>query len=310
LRSGRVQRERAPAKVNLGLRIVGRRTDGYHLLDSLFAPLEGGELEDEVELALSETPGVTLEVDGGGEGVPADATNLAHRAAAGFLARQRSGSSVPGARIRLRKRIPSGAGLGGGSSDAGAVLRGLASLLPGAVPPGDLAKLALSLGADVPFFLGAAAARVRGIGERLDPSPPLPELFLAVLVPPVSLATAAVYEAFAASRGALTHPGAASTIRAPWGSGADFERENLAERLHNDLEAAATALCPAIGDLRGLLAEAGAAGAGMTGSGAAVYGVFEEEGERDSVFDQLQLPPATQKFRARVSATIGPAPVR
>ena len=153
-------------------------------------------------------------------------------------------------------------------------------------------------------------ARVRGIGEQLDPPPPLPELFLAVLVPPVSLATAAVYGAFAAARGALTPPGAASTIRAPWGSGADFERENLAERLHNDLEAAATALCPAIGDLRGLLSEAGAAGAGMTGSGAAVYGVFEEEGERDSVFHQLQLPPATQKFRARVSATIAPGPVR
>jgi 4-diphosphocytidyl-2-C-methyl-D-erythritol kinase len=108
----------------------------------------------------------------------------------------------------------------------------------------------------------------------------------------------------------LTHPGAVSTIRAPWGAGADFERESLAARLHNDLEAAATALCPAIAELRNILSDGGAAGVGMTGSGAAVYGVFEEKRERDSAFDQLQLPPATRAFRAEVRSTIGAAPVR
>jgi 4-diphosphocytidyl-2-C-methyl-D-erythritol kinase len=307
LSAGRVRHERAPAKVNLGLRIVGRREDGYHLLDSVFAPLAGAELEDAVELALLETPGVSLAVEGGGPDVPSDATNLAHRAASGFLTLAEAGSGV---QVRVRKRIPSGAGLGGGSSDAGAVLRGLAELLPGTIAPPDLAELALSLGADVPFFLACRTVRARGIGERLGPAPALPALFLVVLVPPVSLATADVYAAFAASEPALTHPRAASTIRAPWGAGADFEREPLAARLHNDLEAAATALCPAIAELRSILSDAGAAGVGLSGSGAAVYGVFEEKGERDSAFDQLQLPAATCRFRAEVRPTIGASPVR
>lgn len=303
----RVRRERAPAKVNLGLRILGRREDGYHLLDSLFVLLAGGELEDDVELTLQQASGVSLELEGGGPDVPSGPANLAHRAAAGFLER---GSPGVGVHIRLRKRVPSGAGLGGGSSDAGAVLRGLARLLPEAVSPAGLAELALSLGADVPFFLGSAPARATGIGERMAPAPPLPALFLAVLVPPDSLATAEVYSEFAGAGAALTHPGAASTIRAPWGAGADFEREALAARLHNDLEAAATALCPVIAELRSILSDAGAAGVGMTGSGAAVYGVFEEKRERDSAFDQLQLPPATRTFRAEVRSTIGAAPVR
>lgn len=296
--------------MNLGLRIVGRREDGFHLLDSIFAPLDGGELEDGVELTLLEEPRVTLEVEGAGPEIPLGAANLAYRAAAGFLAPRRSGPPSVGVSVRLRKRIPSGAGLGGGSSDAGAVLRGLSRLLPDSHPPADLAALALSLGADVPFFLGSGPARVSGIGERLGPAPAFPALFLVVVIPPVSLATAEVYGAFASTGSALTHSGPASTIRAPWGAGADFDRKKLADRLQNDLEAAATSLCPAIGDLRSVLADAGAAGVGMSGSGSAVYGVFEEERERDSVFDQLQLPPATQRFRAQVSATIGAAAVR
>ena len=304
-----VRHEAAPAKVNLGLRVVGRRPDGYHELDSLFAPLSGGDLVDEVEVELAPTPGVALAVEGADPDVPAGASNLAARAAEAFLA-EFPDRGAAGVRIRLRKRIPSGAGLGGGSSDAGAVLRALAGLRPGALPDDALHEIARSLGADVPFFLAPAPARMRGIGEVREPVPALPALWLIVVVPAVSLATAAVYEAHAASAGALTHPGAAPRIRAPWGAGADFERAALAARLHNDLEAAATALCPAIAELRHLLLEAGAAGAAMSGSGSAVYGVFEEERERDSAFDQLQLPAGTRRFRARVDPAIGAAPVR
>jgi 4-diphosphocytidyl-2-C-methyl-D-erythritol kinase len=306
----RALRERAPAKLNLGLRIVGRRDDGYHLLDSVFVPLAGGELEDDVDLALSEARGVSLLVEGGGAEVPGDARNLAHRAALAFLSRAGGAGHAGGVRIRLRKRIPAGAGLGGGSSDAGAVLRGLERLLPGALGDGELSDLALGLGADVPFFVRSRPARVTGIGEVLGPPPPLPRLHVVVLVPAVSLATADVYRAFAAARPTLTHPGRAPTIRAPWGARADFERTALAGRLHNDLEAVATVLCPDIGELRSILLGAGAAGVGMTGSGAAVYGVFEEGGERDSACARLELPPSVQRFRAEVPRAIEAQPVR
>ncbi len=139
----------APAKLNLGLRVIGRRPDGYHLIESLFVPID---LADEVTVSCAESAraGVAFELlgeDGLGS-VPADATNLAAEAARRFLADAGFDRAVE---LTLRKRIPAGAGLGGGSSDAGAVLRALSQAC--GVPAASLSELALGLGADVPYFL-------------------------------------------------------------------------------------------------------------------------------------------------------------
>ncbi len=225
--------------------------------------------------------------------MPSDARNLAHRAARAFL--ERAGSTR-GVALRLAKRVPAGAGLGGGSSDAGAVLRALAELLPGALPAPALAEVALALGADVPFFLDPRPARVSGIGERIVPESGVPALPLIVAHPGTSLATAAVYRAFAAAAGALTPPRPAPTFPPLPPRPVDLDREAWAEAIRNDLEPAATALCPAVAVLRAALRAAGALAVGMSGSGPAVYGVFESEERRDQAMARLALPPAAQGF--------------
>lgn len=269
----------APAKVNLGLRILGRRADGYHLLESLFAPLD---VCDDVSVTLrpGETSDVriTIEHAVGGPVVPADDRNLAVRAAWAFLEAAGLEARVE---IVLEKRIPAAAGLGGGSSDAGAVLRALAALSPGSLPAAELARIALGLGADVRFFLDPRPALVTGIGERIEPVAGLPRLPLVLVNPGISLATADVYAAWDALEGALTPAPPGSTMRAL----SDFLASDpsdpatgagrLAALLTNDLEAAAVRLCPPVGRLRRSLEAEGAVAVGMSGSGATVFGVFE-----------------------------------
>jgi len=249
-------------------------------------------------VTLREAPGVAFELSGGGPDVPADERNLAHRAARSFLERAGAGC---GARVALAKRVPSGAGLGGGSSDAGAVLRALAELLPGAVPEPELLALALDLGADVPFFLAPRPARVSGIGEVVAPQDGLPALPVIVVHPGVSLATAEVYRAFAASAGGLTGDAPAPTFRAlPLRDGALGGAGALEELVHNDLEPVATRLCPMVASLRAALRAAGALAAGMSGSGPAVYGVFEDEERRDQGLGRLSI---AKPARAYATAT-------
>jgi 4-diphosphocytidyl-2-C-methyl-D-erythritol kinase len=253
-----------------------------------------------VEVTLRDAPGVALELSGGGADVPAGASNLAHRAARGFLERARA---PRGAAVRLAKRVPSGAGLGGGSSDAGAVLRALAALLPGALAPAALADLALSLGADVPFFLEPRPARVSGVGERIDPEPAVPALPVIVAHPGISLATAEVYRAFAGSAPALTHAPPAPTLRALPPRPGDLDAAAWEERIRNDLEPVATRLCPAIAGLRAALRGAGALAVGMSGSGPAVYGVFESGERRDRALQRLALAPPARAFATETAAS-------
>ena len=175
-------------------------------------------------------------------------------------------------RIRLTKRVPAAAGLGGGSSDAAAVLRGLAEWLPGAVTGDRLAALALALGADVPFFLRPEPARVTGIGECREPLPAaLPPLGLLLANPGRALSTAAVFGAYAA-RPAQAGPLGPDLVAA-------LERPDAAAlgRLsRNDLEAAAGSLCPELAPLRVALEASAALATGLSGSGATLYSVFED----------------------------------
>ena len=282
----------APAKLNLGLRVVGRRADGYHLLESLFVPVT---LSDGIELEFDpgELQAVELALEGASSAVPRDASNLAVAAACAFFR-----AWPPGGRLRvvLDKRIPTAAGLGGGSSDAGTVLRGLARLVPATPSPEDLARLAGGLGADVPFFLDPRPAIVRGVGDEIEPVGGVPPLWVALLNPGVAVSTAEVFrlydalgseglqEGARASSGAsssLTPPDPSSTLRALSGLGGDPDGLGQLPWFCNDLEAAATRLCPPIARLRDRMRELGAVVAGMSGSGGTIYGLFGRQAEAE-----------------------------
>jgi 4-diphosphocytidyl-2-C-methyl-D-erythritol kinase len=169
----------APAKLNLWLEVHGRRPDGYHEIDTFLTEID---LADTVRLRTASSISLTVE----GRAAPADATNLAWHAAAALGV---------GARIHLVKRVPAGAGLGGGSSDAAAVLKGLDRLYRLRLPRERLMEVAASLGADVPFFLHGGTARCRGMGERVEPCPGGSGRGFVLVVPEVAMSTASVYGA-------------------------------------------------------------------------------------------------------------------
>jgi len=175
----------APAKLNLFLHINGRRADGYHDLQTMFQLLDWG---DEIGIEVTDDPRIER-IEG-----PADidpATDLAVRAA---LALQRANGARQGARIRVRKRVPVGGGLGGGSSDAATVLLVLNRLWGTSLTPAELASLGLALGSDVPIFVHGSSAWAEGRGEKLTPLE-LPEAWYLVVHPGVAVATAEIFQA-------------------------------------------------------------------------------------------------------------------
>jgi 4-diphosphocytidyl-2-C-methyl-D-erythritol kinase len=255
----------APAKVNLCLRVTGRRTDGYHLLDSVFAAIDFHD-----RLTIETTPARThaerqIVVSCSYPGVPNDSTNLAARAADTLLAECGVGAEIA---ITIDKRIPPGSGLGGGSSNAGSVLRHLNVLLSLGVTERRLAELALTLGADVPFFLTGGCARVQGIGERIEPIRGWPGLQLILALPPVAVSTAWAFRAYSQGCGFdqdATEPARLATA-------ADLDPGLL----WNDLEAVVLPAYPEIARVKRDLLAAGASAAVMSGSGAAVVGLVPE----------------------------------
>ena len=279
----------APAKINLGLRILARRPDGYHTLDSVFAPLD---LHDRLRLHAEEAAQPRVQVTLTGEhaaGVPAAGEDLAGRAARAFLAE--SGLSLA-IGIELDKRIPVAAGLGGGSSDAGGVLRLLAGAWPEAIARPRLLALARSLGADVPYFLDPRPARVGGIGEEIRPLA-LPTLALLLVNPGAPLPTTEVYRAFDAlvpvpgsgrrdTRPELRLPGAAAPVS-----------------LHNDLEPAAVRLCPGLSRLREQLVALKPEAWGMSGSGPTLFGIFDSAAAAEDARRRARFPaPAWSRVAA------------
>jgi len=207
------------------------------------------------------TTSVVLTCDG--DDLPRDDRNLAVRAARLFLARIDLPHAVS---IRLVKRIPAGAGLGGGSSDAAAVLRGLDRLVDAHIDVATLGRWGMDLGADVPFFVNGRPARVQGIGEVVDGLETWPDWALVVVFPGVNLSTAEVYRAYDRS---LTKPAGASTIPVSVVGEAPFR-----ELLVNDLEAAAIQIFPPLMTLQQRLVDWGALKTSMTGSGSAMFGVW------------------------------------
>ncbi len=254
--------ERAAAKVNLDLYLRGRREDGYHELDSLVV---FGPAADRLTL----TPAAELELEITGPfaaSVPHGEANLVMRAARDLAC---WAGVAAGARLRLEKHLPPAAGLGGGSADAAAALRGLVRLWGLDLDFVQLLDLAAELGADVPVCLYGHSARMRGRGERIDPVRGLPELPLVLVNPAVELPTATV---FAARRGASA--GADARPPLPAHSTLPLFAEWLA-RGRNDLEAAACDLRPVIAEVIARLRdEPDCLLARMSGSGATCWGLF------------------------------------
>jgi len=255
-------RVRAPAKVNLYLRVLHRRPDGYHDLETVFHTVG---LFDE----LTFTPADTLTFASTGLASPRGSANLCWKAAQ--LLRRRCRVPAPGARIVLHKRIPPGAGLGGGSADAAACLVGLNRLWRLDLSAPALARLAAELGSDVPFFLTPGAAVGRGRGERLNPVRSRLTAWAVLLKPRFGIATRGAFadlDAIPASRRTCAAATLSGVVRAL----AKGDLESL--RVHNDFEQPAAARHPTLARLRTGLLQSGARAAFLTGSGSAMVGLY------------------------------------
>lgn len=254
---------RACAKINLFLRVTGRRADGYHELDSVFLPIS---LSDKIHLEIrkSDEPSVAVKCNVAELG--RSQQNIAARAARSFMSEFDLTAEVL---IDLEKHIPTGAGLGGGSSDAATMLcmMAAAAQLTDEATAGRLRRIALSLGADVPFFLDPRPARVTGIGERIAPLEGVPSMPIVLAVPPFEVSTKAIFGELKPDRWS----GAAADAQID----AIVRGEIAQEHLVNDLAAVAVAQFPEIRRLKGLLEDSGATAAQMSGSGGAVFGIFD-----------------------------------
>lgn len=252
----------APAKVNLFLGVGGLRADGYHAIDAVFHELD---LADEVTLTLSDRFGVRCAPD---IGVDAD-DNLVTKAARAFAALAGREASV---RIELRKHVPHGAGLGGGSSDAAAVIRGLARLWDIDILDERCWEAARSVGADVAFFLVGGAALMSERGDRLDRVLPASRACAVLVRPPEPVSTAEAYRAFDVSPVAAGDPAA---VVAALESG---DVAALGRALSNNFEPVSTALVPAVGvALEWVSVQPGVLGCVMAGSGSAVFALTVDE---------------------------------
>jgi len=265
----------APAKVNLRLRILAREESGYHALETVFCALS---LADRVVVARGD-PGIRLTVDGGIDVGPPE-RNLAVRAAERF---HRETGAAPAFDLHLTKHIPAAAGLGGGSSDAAAVLRALNALHGDPLPRAALLQMAIELGADVPFFLcGSPYALAWGRGERVMPLPPLPPRPVLVAHPGEAMPTAEAFREVAALRGGAYAPEAALLDPDALGSW-----DGVAGVACNDFEPVVLRRIPALAAGLAAMREAGARIALLAGSGSSIFGVFDSLEARDAAAGPL-----------------------
>lgn len=269
--------ERASAKINLHLHVVGRRPDGYHLLDSLVVFAGAADT-----LTVEPSNGLSLAVTGPfAVGLDGEADNLVLRAARALAAH----AGVPAAgRLVLEKNLPVASGIGGGSADAAAALRLLSRFWAVDVGQEALAAIARSLGADVPVCLSGCAAVMSGIGEILVPAPPLPQAGIVLVNPGIAVSTPAVFR--------TRECGFSAT--AVWPEHGWNDAESLASDLRatvNDLETPALRLAPPIADsLEALRAVPGCLLARMSGSGATCFGLFADAAAARRAASSLDHP--------------------
>jgi 4-diphosphocytidyl-2-C-methyl-D-erythritol kinase len=259
----------APAKINLTLEVVERLPNGYHAIRSVMAKLR--HLAD----------GIRVEVEDGGNGIdietdtpdiPADQSNICHRAARAYLDDARATAHV---RIHISKAIPVAAGLGGGSSDAAAVLIGLNRHFGNTIRPRRLAEIGSDIGKDVPFFLDdAMASRVSGMGENVRGIAALPPLHVLVVNPRIAVSTKEAYAALRDSLWFMEREDRADRSQAMVSAIKSANPARIAAALYNDFEIAAERMHPIVKEVKQSLLALGARGALMSGSGPTVFGLF------------------------------------
>ncbi|MEM7008422.1 MAG: 4-(cytidine 5'-diphospho)-2-C-methyl-D-erythritol kinase [Thermodesulfobacteriota bacterium] len=278
----------SPAKVNLTLEILGLRQDGYHELRSIIQPVN---LFDEVQIELEEGSGIDL--DSNGLDIPKGSDNLAWKAADLFIKASGLESRV---KIFIKKQIPQGAGLGGGSSNAGAVLVGL-SRLTKALSEQELANIAPQLGADVSFFIRSQSAVMEGIGEKITTLREFPSFHYVIVCPNIHSSTQEVYQKW----DELNNQKQIETISDEDFNKhiEDFNNKDVEPPLQNDLEPAAMALYPEIKAYKEILSSLGLKSVLMSGSGSCVFALFREEDEANEIYEYLKTSPTFRVFLAK-----------
>lgn len=273
-------RRESPAKVNLILRVLGRRPDGYHDIESLMQKIS---LCDELFFTPAEKD---IRIRCHGASLPEDESNIVHRAASAIRSRL---PGRPGVEITIHKKIPVAAGLGGGSSNAAVTLTTLNELFGLNLPRQELMAIGKSLGADVPFFIFADAAWAFGIGERLYPAEPLPKMWFVLVNPGFEVSTKAVYQKLNL---ALTKEKRKDSIHR-------FNTvSELAGALRNDLEGVTLDLHPELRAVKDLLVKMGALGSLMSGSGPTLFGLFDSEKKAAMAEETLRQSTNHVVFRA------------
>ena len=268
---------RTPAKLNLRLKVTGQRPDGYHDLISIMIPID---LCDVLRFKVTSQNRVRIFCEG--LSVPIDEENLAYRAAQSFLTHT---GIQKGLTIKLTKNIPVAAGLGGGSSDAAAVLLAINEICGKPLSFSELHALAVDLGADVPFFLESKPSLATGIGEILEPLEKWPKFWYVIVKPPLQVATSWAYRNLKLELTRGEYDFIVKILKS--------DSFKVSDVLDNDLERVTAARFPIIESIKTCLTDAGADGALMSGSGPSVFGVF-------SSFDQ-----AEKARKALISQNLG-----
>ncbi|MDO8461412.1 MAG: 4-(cytidine 5'-diphospho)-2-C-methyl-D-erythritol kinase [Deltaproteobacteria bacterium] len=272
---------KAPAKINLRLKVLGKRSDGYHDLSMIMTRIS---LEDEITLEMI-PEGIELVMDNAE--LPQGAENIVVRAAKSFFEATDIRSGV---RIGLKKKIPIAAGLGGGSSDAATVLKGLGMLFKKSVEGESWQLLAKNLGADVPFFMAEGPQWAEGIGERLSPIDPLPNLPMILVNPGFPVSTKEIFQSL---NSPLTGGGKVASLPRHFRS-----LQDLLPLLENDLEETVLRRHPVVGEIKKELLKRGAAASLMSGSGPTVFAVFRDKEGRDRALELFvkESPPVWKVF--------------
>lgn len=264
----------APAKINLSLDITGKLENGYHTLEMVLQTIS---LKDEILLE-KQPDGVSISCDH--PLVPLDGRNICDRAARVFFLKT---GLQGGIKIHIQKKIPIGAGLAGGSTDAAAVLKGLNVLYDAHLSQEELSTLGLQCGADVPFCLAGGTCLAEGIGEKLTRLPDFTDVYTVLIMPEFSVSTAWVYQNFRMDN-SVRHPDTQAILSAI----RQKDIVKVAREMKNVLETVTAVKYPEIEEIKRALKDCGALGSMMSGSGPSVFGLFEEPDKAQRAFESLQ----------------------
>jgi 4-diphosphocytidyl-2-C-methyl-D-erythritol kinase len=269
---------RAKAKINLFLKVLGKRVDQYHKVTSVLQTID---LED--ELLFEKSDSGAIELRSSVEDIPLDATNLVWRAIES-VKKFVSAHRVPAFRVEIRKRIPVGAGLGGGSADAAATLVALNSLCDLHLTDDQMFSCAAEVGMDVPFFLKGGTMRATERGDVLEPVRSKAKYWLVVVFPDVAISTRKAYELIDAGIG----DDAAQSDQALLGALEQGNVKQMARLLYNSFERVIIPEYPIIAEVKRRLLQHGCAGALMSGSGSAVFGIVSDRETAEAIANELQ----------------------